>query len=249
MGRTRHPRTLVQGFERSPCVRQKAGSQGREGNALINDMGPPTVGAMASEYVIRIARADDAAALAAIYSPYVASAPTSFETEAPSADEMARRCALIQASLPWLVCEIDGAVCGYAYASRHHERSAYQWSCDSAVYVAAAWHRRSVGRALYTVLFGLLRLQGYCAVHAGITLPNPASQGLHEALGFRPVGVYPLVGYKLGAWHDVGYWQLELLERIHEPPALVGLTQVLSERSEEAAAAFAAGEGVLAQSR
>lgn len=204
---------------------------------------------MASEHVIRIARADDAAALAAIYSPYVVSAPTSFETEAPSASEMARRCAAVQASLPWLVCEVEGVVCGYAYASRHHERSAYQWSCDSAVYVAAGWHRKGVGRALYTVLFGLLRLQGYCAVHAGITLPNPASQGLHEALGFRSVGVYPAVGYKLGAWHDVGYWQLELLERIHEPPALVGLTQVLSERSEEAAAAFAAGEGVLAQSR
>jgi L-amino acid N-acyltransferase YncA len=163
---------------------------------------------------IRIAGPSDAAAIAAIYRPYVVDLATSFELEPPGPAEMARRIEALSPFAPWLVCEDDQAgVVGYAYASRHRDRVAYQWSVDVAVYVHAEHHRRGVGRALYGVLFPLLRLQGFYVAHAGITLPNPGSVGLHEDLGFRPVGVYPAVGWKFGAWRDVGWWQLPLQER------------------------------------
>jgi phosphinothricin acetyltransferase len=106
---------------------------------------------------------------------------------------------------------------GYAYASAHRARAAYQWSVDVSVYIHATRHRSGVGRALYRSLLKLLELQGFYHAYAGITLPNPASVGLHEAMGFRPVGVYQAVGFKLGAWHDVGWWQLSLQERLAAP--------------------------------
>jgi phosphinothricin acetyltransferase len=160
---------------------------------------------------IRLAGIDDAADIAAIYRPYVTDAVTSFEIEPPDAREMSSRMAAVLARAPWLVySDAGGAPIGYAYASRHHERAAYQWSVDVAVYIHAGHHRRGVGRALYETLFSLLRLQGYYVAHAGITLPNAASIGLHESLGFQPVGVYPAVGWKFGAWRDVGWWRLPL---------------------------------------
>jgi phosphinothricin acetyltransferase len=159
---------------------------------------------------IRLATADDGAALAAIYAPSVTHAATSFEVDPPGAGEMARRVAAVLAHAPWLVLERGGAVAGYAYASRHHERVAYQWSVDVTVYIDRAHHRTGVGRTLYTALFALLRVQGFYVAHAGVTLPNDASVGLHESFGFTPVGVYRDVGYKLGAWYDVGWWRLAL---------------------------------------
>ncbi|WP_437681697.1 arsinothricin resistance N-acetyltransferase ArsN1 family B [Sorangium sp. So ce131] len=158
---------------------------------------------------VRMAHAGDAAAVAAIYAPSVAG-PTSFELEPPTAGEMAARIAGALAHAPWLVLERDGAVVGYAYGARHRDRAAYLWSVDTSVYIDAAHHRTGVGRALYRALLPLLRLQGFYVAHAGVTLPNPASVGLHEALGFEPVGVYRDVGFKQGAWRDVGWWRLAL---------------------------------------
>jgi len=174
---------------------------------------------------IRMATPADGASTSAIYGPYVREAVTSFEIEPPSAAEMARRIEGILAWAPWLVCEDQGGPIGYAYASRHRDRAAYQWSVDVAVYVDARHHRRGVGRALYEVLFPLLRLQGFYVAHAGITLPNAASVGLHERAGFRPVGTYPAVGWKLGAWCDVGWWQLPLQPRPATPSPPVPLVQ------------------------
>jgi len=167
--------------------------------------------------IVRMARISDAPEVSAVYRPWVERTAISFEMDPPTAEEMARRIGSVLAYAPWLVCEIDGSVRGYAYGSRHRERAAYQWSVDAAVYVHEAEHRRGIGRMLYTRLFALLRLQGFAAAHAGITLPNAASVGLHEALGFRRIGVYPAVGYKLGAWHDVGWWQLRLTEAPPRP--------------------------------
>jgi phosphinothricin acetyltransferase len=175
---------------------------------------------------IRMAHAGDAEQIAAIYRPYVTDAVTSFEVDAPDAAEMAARIEAVLIRAPWLVCtDADGAVIGYAYASRHHERAAYQWSLDVAVYIHAAHHRRGVGRALYEKLFALLRLQGFYVAHAGITVPNAASIGLHESLGFVPVGVYPAVGWKFGAWRDVGWWRLALQDLAPTPAPPLSVSQ------------------------
>lgn len=168
--------------------------------------------------LLRLARERDAAALRAIYAPFCAAAVTSFETKPPTVEQMQERIRKITAQYPWLVCVRGEEVCGYAYACAHRERAAYRWSVDVAVYIGPAHQRTGMGRALYTALFRILARQGYFKAYAGITLPNLASVGLHEAMGFTPVGIYRGVGYKLGAWRDVGWWQLDLQPECAEPP-------------------------------
>ncbi len=161
----------------------------------------------------------DGTACAAIYAPSVIDGVASFEQQAPDAEEMARRIRTTSLHWPWLVAEIDGEVAGYAYATGHRARAAYRWAVDVSVYVAPAYHRRGVGRTLYEALFALLSQQGLHEACAGITLPNDASVALHESMGFTPVGVYENIGFKLGSWRDVGWWQRGLRERVPgEPP-------------------------------
>lgn len=159
---------------------------------------------------IRLATPDDAPAIAAIYRPYVTDSLVSFELEPPDAAAIADRMAKILGRLPWLLCEESGVAVGYAYAAKYREREAYQWSVETTVYLRRDRHRRGIGRALYTELFGLLVQQGYYTAYAGIALPNAASVGLHESLGFEPVGIYRNAGFKFGGWHDVGWWQKPL---------------------------------------
>lgn len=149
----------------------------------------------------------DAAACAAIYAPFVTEGWVSFETEAPDATEIARRMVRYGESHCWLVAEVGGTVAGYAYASPHRERAAYASSCDVAVYVDPAHARQGIGKALYSWLLAEMARSGHHAAFAGIALPNEASVGLHEAMGFTPVGIYREVGWKHGAWRDVGWWQ------------------------------------------
>ena len=178
--------------------------------------------------MIRLATIDDVPAIHAIYSPVVSETVISFEVEPPSLEQMRQRITKVLAAYPWLVYEEEGDVRGYAYASQHRERAAYQWSADVSVYVHEQWRGKRVGRALYTSLFGVLRTLGYVNVFAGVTLPNAASVALHEAMGMEPLGVYHHVGYKMGQWHDVGWWQGLLQPRpMHpEPPQPVGAMQV-----------------------
>jgi phosphinothricin acetyltransferase len=165
----------------------------------------------------RVATPDDAQAVLAIYAPYCLSTHVSFETAAPSEGQMQERIARITSQYPWLIGEVEGQIGGYVYATQHRERAAYRWSVDVAVYVAEAYHRRSFGRALYASLFAILRAQGFFQAYASITLPNIASVGLHQSLGFEPVAVFPKVGYKLGRWLDVGWWRLQLTPHIDDP--------------------------------
>ena len=175
---------------------------------------------------MRIRHADpdrDAAACAAIYAPNITAGVASLEERAPEPHEMANRIRAIERDYPWLVAEIDGEVAGYAYASRHRDRAAYRWSADVTVYLSSEHHRRGVGRALYQALFELLTRQGVYEVCAGVTLPNDASVGLHESLGFTPVGVYDNVAFKFGQWRSVGWWQMSLRPRPDgEAPAEIG---------------------------
>lgn len=167
--------------------------------------------------IIRLAAESDAEQIHGIYAPIVEQTAISFELEPPTVGEMRARIAGTLPRFPWMVYVSDQKVLGYAYASPHRTRAAYQWAVDVAVYVDGRARRGRIGTALYTVLFEILRRQGFYSAHAGIALPNPASIGLHESLGFVPVGVYRAVGYKLGAWRDVGWWQSDLLPRSADP--------------------------------
>jgi L-amino acid N-acyltransferase YncA len=139
----------------------------------------------------------DAQAVQAIYAPFVSDNATSFETVVPDLAEIRRRIEAQHERYPWLVFEANRGVVGYAYAS---------------VYVERGFYRRGVGRALYLALFDLLRRQRFVNAYAGITLPNPSSVGLHESLGFEPIGVYRRVGFKFDRWHDVAWLHLRLRE-------------------------------------
>lgn len=160
---------------------------------------------------IRPATVEDASDIARIYAPIVADTAISFETVPPAVEEMARRIDRVSASYAWLVSlDPNGRVDGYAYGSLHRTRAAYRWSTETSVYVRSDRRRLGVGRDLYLALLPSLVAAGFCQAFAGITLPNGPSIRLHEALGFREVGTYRKVGFKLGAWRDVGWWQFEL---------------------------------------
>jgi phosphinothricin acetyltransferase len=174
-------------------------------------------GEMVDAATIRVAEARDAAAMAAIYAPIVRDTWISFETEPPSAAEMAQRVEKVLATLPWLVVVRGDEVLGYAYASPHSDRGAYRWSVHTTVYLHENARGQGLGTKLYHALFDVLRRLGIKTAFAGIALPNAASIGLHESVGFRPLGVYEDVGFKLGAWRSVGWWRLPLAERDPDP--------------------------------
>lgn len=152
----------------------------------------------------------DGGACAAIYAPYVATGATSFEESPPTNEKFAERIERVSATHPWLVSERGGEVVGFAYATTHRTRPAYRWTAETSVYVDREHQGGGVGRELYETLIGLLRRQRLHVACAGITLPNDASVALHETLGFARIGVYRRVGFKAGAWRDVGWWQLLL---------------------------------------
>lgn len=171
--------------------------------------------------MIRTATPADAAALLAIYAPIVEATVISFEHEPPDEAEMRRRIGHTLQALPWLVSvdDDDGAVDGYAYASRHRERAAYQWAVEVSVYVHERARGRGLASRLYTALFDHLAALGYMQALAGIALPNEASVRLHESLGFEPAGVFRHIGFKHGQWRDLGWWMRPLAALPDEPRA------------------------------
>lgn len=176
--------------------------------------------------IIRIASIQDAGQILDIYAPYVRNTNISFETAVPSKGEMEQRISSVLSVNPWIVAEEDGSILGYAYASKHRERSAYRWSVDISIYIRQDCRGKSIGKALYTALIAILRLQGYYNVYAGICLPNAASVGIHESFGFKKIAHYNNVGYKSGQWHDVGWWELPLREHTAEPSEPLPLNSI-----------------------
>jgi L-amino acid N-acyltransferase YncA len=160
---------------------------------------------------IRAATPHDAAAIAAIYNPYIADTTISFEEEPVSAEDMRGRIASVQeGGLPWLVLERDGEIAGYAYATKWRVRHAYRFSVETSVYLSPQHAGQGAGTALYTALLEILRTAGCHLAIGGIAQPNPASVALHEKMGYRKVAHFSEVGFKFGQWIDVGYWERRL---------------------------------------
>ncbi len=170
---------------------------------------------------IRLAAEDDAFGILSIYAPYITNTSFTFETEVPAEYEFKERIKKYLLKYPWLVCEADGQVAGYAYASQYRERTAYQWSAECSVYIHDDFQRQGIAQALYSALFTILKRQGFMNVYAVINLPNDKSVALHERMSFTYFATYEKVGYKLGQWKNVGWWRLQLNEFINEPPAPV----------------------------
>lgn len=169
--------------------------------------------------IIRTAKPRDAASILEIYTPYILNTAISFETEIPSLENFEHRIITYQESWPWLVYEVDGVVAGYAYATKHRERAAYQWCVESSVYVSGHFQKKGIAKALYATLFSLLKLQGCRNVYAGITLPNEKSVSFHKKLGFSKIADYKNIGYKLGKWNTVSWWELKVNDYTNDPKA------------------------------
>ena len=179
-----------------------------------------------SKVKIRLATPEDGEAILNIYKYYIENTAITFETEVPTVEAFGQRIENTLSRFPWLVCEVDDVVAGYAYASKHRERAAYQWSADLSIYVDAKYHRRHIAKALYKVLEETLRLQGYYTVFAGVTSPNPKSEAFHAAYGFDTVGVFENVGYKLEQWWGVKWFKYTLTEYQNEPTAPKAFSEV-----------------------
>jgi phosphinothricin acetyltransferase len=177
---------------------------------------------------IRLAAPADAAQVREIYAPFCEESPVSFEIRPPSEAEIASRIITLTQTYPWLVCQRENEILGYAYACRHRERAAYRWAADVSVYIAPDWRGRGIGKGLLTALSALLRLQGFFRAYGGVALPNPASVALLESAGFQPVGVYHKVGFKSGSWHDVGWWVLILRNPMPDPAEPLRIAELQS---------------------
>ena len=167
--------------------------------------------------LLRLANEKDAAGILSIYAPYIESTSYTFETGIPSIEEFSERIKNYLTNWPWLVCEINGVIAGYAYATRHRERTAYQWCTESSVYIHNDYQRAGIAKALYMALFEILKKQGFRNVYAVINLPNEKSVSFHERCGFEYFATYEKVGYKLGKWKNVGWWRLSINEYGDEP--------------------------------
>ncbi len=176
--------------------------------------------------MIRLARTSDAASILAIYAPYIRDTSITFETEVPGVEDFEKRIGLYLENWPWLVDETDGIITGYAYASRYRERTAYQWSIECSVYVHDNYHRSGTARNLYSILFAILKVQGFTTVYAVINLPNDRSVAFHESMGFRYFATYEKVGFKLGQWKNVGWWQLQLNDYAGDPKTPVKFSEL-----------------------
>ncbi len=167
--------------------------------------------------LIRLATPEDAASILEIYEPFILNTAVTFETVLPTIENIEHRIISYQQDWPWLVCEIDETIAGYAYATKHRERAAYQWCAESSVYVRENFQQKGIAKALYNALLSILKYQGCRNVYAGITLPNHKSISFHEKSGFSKIADYKNIGYKSGAWHTVGWWELHLNDYSNSP--------------------------------
>ena len=176
--------------------------------------------------IIRFANFDDAANILKIYEKFIKETVVTFEIEVPSIESFQNRMKSIMDFYPWLVCEIDGEIAGYAYASKHGERAAYRWSADLSVYIDEKFHRHHLGTDLYDEVIQYLKKQGFCTLYAAISTPNPKSQAFHESYGFKKIGEFKNVGHKMGKWLDVTWYDLQIAEYSENPQEPLSIQQI-----------------------
>src|SRR6187399_542434 len=176
--------------------------------------------------IIRLATKDDAAGMLEIYAPFILNSGITQETEVPLVEDFQQRIISNLAERPWLVCEINNQVAGYAYAGKHRDRKGYQWCTEPSVYISEKYFGFGIANALYTALFEILKLQGYVNAYAVITLPNDRSITFHKKFGFDHLTTYKGIGYKLGKWHDVGWMQYEVNPHKEEPADPLKFSQI-----------------------
>lgn len=153
--------------------------------------------------IIRYAEPQDVPQMLSIYAPYIVESAITFETVLPADTEFENRLNAVTANFPWLICEAQGIILGYAYAAKHRDRIAYQWSVESSVYVLPDAQGKGVAKHLYQAMIAILKIQGIVNIYALITVPNAKSIGLHERLGFKEFALFNKIGYKNSTWHDV----------------------------------------------
>ena len=175
---------------------------------------------------IRLANEHDAAGILEIYAPFIRNTSLTFETEVPTLNEFRERIKSYLVTWPWLVCDMDGTLAGYAYGTRHRERTAYQWCVEVSVYIHDDHQRSGIARALYTALIEILKQQSFRNVYAVINLPNDKSVAFHESCGFVYFATYKNVGYKLGNWKNVGWWEMQLNGYTNEPAAPIPFSEL-----------------------
>ncbi len=155
---------------------------------------------------VREAKEDDLAAILRILAHEIEHGVAHFGTTPPSLNELCAEFAIAQGKYPWLVSIVHGEAIAFARCGPWKARGAYAWSAEIGLYVEAGRRSQGVGTALYTELFPRIAAAGLRTVLAGISLPNVPSVRLHERFGMVHVGTFPRVGFKHGAWRDVGYW-------------------------------------------
>lgn len=184
---------------------------------------------MKNPMLIRLAKTEDAKDMLEIYGPIVLETATSFEVDIPSSNEFEQRILTYGQKAPWLVAEIGGKVVGYAYATDHRSRKAYQWNQEVTVYVHHDFRKQGIARKLYLLLLDMLQFMGFCKAIAVITLPNDASIGFHRSLGFRHIGEMKNIGFKLGKWHSTSWWDIDLHEGNQPPRQIQPLADVIKQ--------------------
>lgn len=163
----------------------------------------------------------DASSILDIYAPYILSTTISFETEVPTVKDFSERIIAHEECWPWLVYESDGLIAGYAYASKHRERAAFQWSVETSIYLDDRFQKKGIASKLYQTLFWILKYQGFRNVYAGITLPNEKSIYFHEKMGFKKIADYKNIGYIFNRWNTVRWYELQLNDQGHPPAQLL----------------------------
>lgn len=175
---------------------------------------------------IRFIKENDAPEILSIYRPYIEETTITFECITPSLSDFEKRIKKISAFYPYLVCEIDNKVIGYAYAGKIRERDAYMWDAELSIYLDKQFQNLGIGKILYKTLIEILKLQNVYNVYGVITLPNDGSVKLHKKLGFNTIGIFHNTGYKFDSWRDVIWLEKNIKEFNGSPETLTAIHDV-----------------------